>query len=119
MQAGIAALNTWSANFLVVAQQADNDDSVWSGWGGIVFVICIVAIVATVILVLIWQVSKTAQSRRAAAVTAAQDEAYRKLAEQSALAQERVAADLAMLNTTVTELRERVASIEKMMREVE
>jgi hypothetical protein len=120
MQAGIAALSSWSTNALIVAQQVDNgSDDVWGGWGSVIFVITIVAIIATVILVLIWQLSQNARARSAAAATAAQDEAYRKLAEQSAMAQERVAADLATLNTSVTELRERVASIEKMMREVE
>lgn len=121
MQAGIAMLQTWSANFLVVAGQVDNDsqNDVWSGWGSVIFVISIVAIVAAVALVLIWQIFKTSQARTAAAVTAARDEAYRKLAEQSALAQETMAADFATLNTSIADLRERVASIEKMMREVE
>lgn len=121
MQAGIAALSTWSTNFLVVAQQVDNDsdNNVWSGWGSVIFVTTVVAIVAAVVIVLIWQLSKSAQARHAAAATAAQGEAYRKLAEQSASTQESLSTELTTLNTTMADLRERVASIEKMMREVE
>jgi flagellar basal body-associated protein FliL len=120
MQAMIAMLNSWSANFLIAAQQVDDDaNEVWSGWGSVIFVISIVAIIAAVVLVLIWQISKTAQARAAATTTASQGEAYRALAEQAAAAQEKMATDLVALNVTITDLRERVASIEKMMREVE
>jgi hypothetical protein len=119
MQAGIATLSSWSTQQLIVAQQSDSSSDVWSGWGSVIFVICIVAIIAAVVVFLIWQLSKSAQARNANAAMAAQGEAYRKLAEQSATAQEHLSAELATLNASMSNLRERVASMEKMMREVE
>jgi hypothetical protein len=75
---------------------------------GIVLVMVLFTLIAAVIIVVIWQVFA---NRRALAVVA-RDEAYRKLAEQSAETQRRIVDDLA-------DLRQRVASIEKILKEVE
>ena len=61
-----------------------------------------------VITVVIWQLFAT---RRAHAVIA-RDEAYRKLAEQLAESQQKTAEDLA-------DIKERVANIERVLKEVE
>lgn len=75
---------------------------------GIFFAFGISALITIVIVVVIWQWFAT---RRANAVIA-REEAYQRLAEQSAAAQKRIAEEIG-------EVRARVASVEKMLREVE
>jgi Tfp pilus assembly protein PilO len=75
---------------------------------GIVLVMVFLTLIAAVVIVVIWQVFA---SRRALAMVA-RDEAYRKLAEQAAETQQRMVDDLA-------DLRQRMASIEKILKEVE
>jgi F0F1-type ATP synthase membrane subunit b/b' len=75
---------------------------------GVILVMVLFIVIAAVIIVVIWQVFGT---RRAMAVVA-RDEAYRKLAEQSAEAQQHMMDDLA-------DLRQRVASIEKLLKEID
>jgi vacuolar-type H+-ATPase subunit E/Vma4 len=61
--------------------------------------------------VAIWQGFKTWQAKVKARVSLAQDEAYRKLAAEASAAQQAVAAELAAV-------RERLAAIEQLLREV-
>ena len=70
------------------------------------------------VVVLIWQVFKSYQARVAARVTIAQDEAFRRLAEEATAAQRKTAAELAGLTEGVAELRGRVAALEKLLSEV-
>ncbi|HEY8447272.1 MAG TPA: hypothetical protein VIL01_09205 [Thermomicrobiales bacterium] len=67
--------------------------------------------VFAVAIVAVWQGFKTWQAKVAARVEVAQDEAYRKLAEETLAAQRALKSELA-------DLRERVVTIEKMLREV-
>lgn len=49
----------------------------------------------------------------------ANDEAYQQLAAQAAASQAETAASLAALNATLTDVRMRLAAVEKMLKEVE
>jgi hypothetical protein len=95
-----------------------DDGDVWSGWGSVILVCLVVTLVFGLIIVATYQSLKSVQTKTTAKAVLARDEAYRELAEQatsaikrSANEQERMAADLA-------ELRNRIAAIETMLREV-
>lgn len=68
--------------------------------------------------VFVWQTFKTAQIHATAKVSTEREAAYRALAEEVAAGQQRLAAALTEVNTTLTELRARVAKVERLMREV-
>lgn len=75
----------------------------------------LVLILGTIVLiVVIWQGMITARSR----ASVAREEAYRTLAERATAAQEQTAADQEKIAEGMADLRVRVASIEKLLREV-
>lgn len=109
-----------SSVLLVTAQvetQAENE--VWSGWGSVFFTLGMMTIFALVGTVLIWQIFRTRQATIESRARIAQEEAYRRLAEEATSVQNRTAADLAHLTEGMADLRVRVANIERMLREVE
>lgn len=99
-------------------ETANDNNEVWGGWGSVAFVTTIVTLVALIVALLIWQLFRTKQVRTAAEVSIAQEAAYKKLAEQVADAQTRTAGELAVIRESVTDLRTRVATIERMLAEV-
>jgi len=99
-------------------EAADEVNDVWSGWGSVIFVLSLIAIVALVASLLIWQLFRTRQTKMMSDARVAEANAYKLLAEESAAAQNRTAAELATLSDTVSDLRNRVASIERMLAEV-
>jgi hypothetical protein len=113
-------IGTTSVLLQVQAQTETVDDTndVWAGWGSVIFIITIIVIVALVVSLLIWQIFRTRQTRMMSDARVAEANAYRTLAEEAASAQSRTAAELASLSETVTDLRNRVASIERMLAEV-
>jgi hypothetical protein len=70
--------------------------------------------VFALIAVIVWQVFATGR----ASMVAKREEAYRKLAEESADAQSRTAARLTELVSEVQELRVRTSELERMLKEV-
>jgi peptidoglycan hydrolase CwlO-like protein len=88
-----------------------------TGWG-IVFVLGLSLMLMVLVAIVLWQVFKTRQTSLTSQVTLAQDSAYRTLAEEATATQRRIADDLDALQAHVHELRERVTSMEAMMREV-
>jgi hypothetical protein len=90
----------------------------WSTVSGMAFVLGGAALVAVVIVVIAWQIFAVARTKMVTEATIAHEAAYRKLAEQSAVTQEQIAARLDGLENSMSDLRDRVASIEKMLREV-
>lgn len=96
-----------------------NESSVWGGWGADLLAVTVSALVLVLVGVLIWQVFKTYQTKLAVDAHAAYEEAYRTLAEQSARAQEHAAGELTHVRETVAELNTRVASIERLLKDVE
>ena len=87
------------------------------GWG-IVFVLVIAALVTVFLIVAVWQGLKVEQAKAASREAVAQDEAYRKLAEQATAAQQTIAEEQRKTAEELAALRSRVAAIETMMREV-
>ncbi|AEG59645.1 hypothetical protein [Desulforamulus ruminis] len=85
------------------------NEGVIFGIGGMIFVL---VIIVPLTVVLVWQGFKTWQMRTMSRVEIARDEAYRKLAEEAISVQQKMAGDL-------SDLRIRVTSIEKMLREVD
>ena len=99
-------------------ETVEETNEVWAGWGSLIFVLTIITIVALVAALLIWQVFRTKQTRMMSEARVAEANAYRTLAEEAAAAQHRTAEELATMSESVTDLRTRVASIERMLAEV-
>lgn len=93
--------------------------SVWDGWGSDLLVVSVSTLVLVLVGVFIWQAFKTHQIRLAADAHAAHETAYRTLAEQTARVQEHAAEQLALVHRNVAELNTRVASIERLLKDVE
>ena len=106
----LATIPVWTSH--------DTDNRVWEGWGSVMLVVGGMVLVAILLGIVIWQIFKTAQSRMLAADHIARDEAYRRLAEQSAATQEQLAAQQQRIADDLAELRERVGAIETLLREV-
>lgn len=106
---------------LVVAQTAaeENASEVWGGWGSVILVVGTMVLVTIIIVVVLWQVFHTRRSTLESRAMIAQEEAYRRLAEESTSLQHRTAAELNQLTEGMADLRVRVATIERMLREVE
>ena len=109
------------AGMLLVTAQAETatENDVWAGWGSVLFVLGIMLIVAMVVMVLIWQGFRTQQATIESRAQIAHEEAYRRLAEEATSVQNRTAAELGQLTEGMADLRVRVATIERMLREVE
>lgn len=81
-------------------------------YAGMGFVVAMSFIILILLVVLIWQGSKIARTKMQIDAQLDQDNAYRKMAEESAFFQKQISED-------ISDLRDRVAAIEKMLREVE
>ena len=96
-----------------------SEASVWEGWGANLLAVSVSSLVLVLVGVFIWQVFKTYQTRLAVDAHAAQEAAYRALAERSTRAQEHATEQLALLQENVAEMKTRVASIERLLKDVE
>jgi len=76
------------------------------------FVLVILSLFTIVAVVVISQVLKTARAKTISMAEIARDEAYRKLAEEAVSVQRKISEDL-------SDLRTRIASMEKMLREID
>lgn len=81
---------------------------------GNAFVLGLFALITLLVAVVIWQVFSVARAR----VAASREQAYQQLAAQATEAQRQIAADLDRATGELTELRQRVAAMEKLLREV-
>jgi uncharacterized protein HemX len=107
--------------FLQIQAQTEPEieqNDVWEGWGSVILVCGFVLLVALILALVIWQLFRTRQTRMMTDARVAEANAYRTLAEEAATAQTRMANELAALGETITDLRTRVASIEKLLAEV-
>ncbi len=107
-----------TASTIPVWTSHDTSSDVWEGWGSVMLVVGGMVLIAILLGIVIWQIFRTAQSRMLAADHIARDEAYRRLAEQSATTQEQLVAQQQRIADDMSELRERVGAIEKLLREV-
>lgn len=81
-------------------------------YAGMGFVVAMSFIILILLVVIIWQGAKVARTKMQIDARIDQDDAYRKLAEEAVRFQKQIAED-------ISDLRDRVAAIEKMLREVE
>lgn len=88
-----------------------------AGWG-IIFVLGITALIVIIIAIVAWQIFKTKQTQISSQHQIAQEENYRKLAEQTAGLQEQISADLLGIRTELSDMRQRVSELERMLKEV-
>jgi hypothetical protein len=86
-----------------------------TSWSDASIAIAGVALVTIVLTVLIWQIFSTGRT----GLSAKRENAYRKLAEDSLDAQNRVAAGLEQATAELSDLRQRTAELERMLKEVE
>lgn len=109
------------SNLTLVTAQVESEaaNDVWNGWGSVILVMGILVLVAAIIIVVLWQGMKMAQAKSANAAVIAQEQAYRRLAEEATSVQNRTAAELSQLTEGMADLRVRVATIERVLREVE
>lgn len=81
-------------------------------FAGMLFAFGIILLITLAGIILVTQIFKNSRAKSLNSHEIARDEEYRKLAEESVLVQKKMSEDLA-------DLRERVASMEKMIREVD
>ena len=81
-------------------------------YAGMGFVVAMSFIILILLVVIIWQGSQVARNKMQIDAQLDQDNIYRKMAQESAVFQKQIAED-------ISDLRDRVAAIEKMLREVE
>ena len=83
-------------------------------WNDVVLVLGLLVIGLGVIVLIVWQVFATWRVR----MSVAREEAYRKLAEDVQAAQGRTAEAVAGVLKELTEIRQRTAEMERMLKEV-
>ena len=74
-----------------------------------------IAFVTIVISVIVWQIFATGRT----AVSSSGEKAYRKIAEDAANAQVRVASELERMNAELAELRRQTAELQRVLTQVE
>ncbi len=79
---------------------------------GMGFVLGLALLILVLVVVIIWQGSRIAQTKMKVDAEMAGNEAYRKLAEEAVSVQQKMAED-------ISDIRERMTAIEKLLREVE
>lgn len=84
-----------------------------------IFVLWLLTIVGAVLCVVSWQITATVRANQQVRARAQLEFSYREVAERAVSAQEDIAAQMTVLHEHVADLRARVSSIERMMREVE
>ena len=87
------------------------------GWD-VVFLLGIVAAVAAIIIVATWQIFAVGRTSVSSQAEIARDDAYRKLAQDSAASQQAILEEQRKIARDMADLRERMTSVETMMREV-
>lgn len=88
-----------------------------TGWG-IVFVLGIVTAITIVIVVVAWQILGIGKAATVADKELARDTAYRTLAEEATAAQRALADEQRKIAREMAEIRERMISVERMLKEV-
>ncbi len=79
------------------------------------FIVTLTIFVAVIIIVVIIQISTTARAR----MSVAREDAFHKLAEQSVASDQKITEELQKTSAELAEIRNRLAGIEKILREVE
>jgi transposase len=100
---------------LMLLQAAGNgDDDFATSWPGAAVAIAGIALVTVIVAVAIWQIFGTWRSR----MSVAREDAYRKLADETASVQARLAEQQEAIAGSLREISERLSGIETILREV-
>lgn len=95
-----------------------NEDIIF-GIGGMGFVLFILTLITIIAVVMVSQLLKTSRAKTAAMAQITRDEAYRKLAEKSIEFQKQLSENHKQVVQDVSEMKDRINAIEKMLREIE
>jgi hypothetical protein len=91
--------------------QAESD---FDGWPLAMFLIAMFICIAAVLSIVAWQIFATWRAR----MSVAREEAYRALAEESTRSQQRTADRLESVVSELTDIRQRTAELERLLKEV-
>ncbi|WP_031516550.1 hypothetical protein [Desulfofalx alkaliphila] len=94
------------------------NEEVIFGIGGMGFVLFILTLITIIAVTAISQISKNIRAKNAGIAEAARDEAYRKLAEESISAQQKMVEKQENMANDIADIKARISAIEKMLREV-
>lgn len=94
-----------------------NEDVIF-GIGGMGFVLFILTLITIVTVVAISQFFKSSRAKATSMAEITRDEAYRKLAEESILVQQKMVEEQQKIINDLSEMKTRINAIEKMLREV-
>lgn len=89
------------------------------GIGGMGFVLVILTLITIIAVVVITQALKTQRAKNASMAEIARDEAYRKLAEEALSVQRKISEEQQIMASDLSLMKERILSMEKMLREIE
>ncbi|NLU47066.1 MAG: hypothetical protein GXX02_03680 [Syntrophomonadaceae bacterium] len=89
------------------------------GVGGMGFVLFILTLITIIAVVAVSQIFKTVRAKADSMAQVTRDEAYRKLAEESISYQKHMTENNKQIAQDISELKDRINSIEKMLREIE
>lgn len=95
------------------------NEEVIFGIGGMGFVLVILALITIITVVVVSQALKTQRTKTMSMAEIAWDEAYRKLAEEAVSVQRKITGEQQKIVSDLSEMKERIISMEKMLREVE
>ncbi len=104
---------------MLITAQTTNAEEVWGGWGSVIFTLAILTLFTLAACFGVWQYMTTRRATLESRAEIAREEAYRRLAEEATSVQNRTATELHQLTEGMADLRVRVATIERMLREVE
>ncbi|HQE23991.1 MAG TPA: hypothetical protein PLM20_08830 [Syntrophomonadaceae bacterium] len=89
------------------------------GIGGMGFVLFILTLLTIIIVVVVSQLFKTSRAKAASKAQITRDEAYRKLADEAISFQKQMTENHQQLTQDISEMKDRINAIEKMLREIE
>ena len=95
-----------------------NEDVIF-GIGGMGFVLVILALITIIAVVVVSQALKTQRAKTLSMAEIARDQAYQKLAEEAISVQRKISEEQQKIVSDIAEMKERIISMEKMLREVE
>lgn len=94
------------------------DSNVWAGWGSVILVCGVVFLVFAIAALFLWQGMKDGRERMMFEVSNERDDLFRKLADRATASQEQFAETQLQITREIADMRQRIAAMEKMMKEV-
>ncbi|MPZ23724.1 MAG: hypothetical protein GEU28_09295 [Dehalococcoidia bacterium] len=105
--------------FLGVDADVRGGNDIWEGWGSVALVVGSTLVVLLIVGALLWQLIKTLQTRMTTQAEIARDGAFRRLAEESTATQRQFIEQQESVVSDMSDVKARLAAIEKLLREVD